>query len=59
MLLEFVVESPPVTNNTNPLKPSKTIERKMSNLRKTQKLNNLNLFQQKEKIINYEKIYSF
>ena len=49
MLLEYVVESPPVTNNTNPLKHSKTLEQKVRKLRKTQKLNNLNLFQQKEK----------
>ena len=36
MLLEYVVESPPVTNNTNPLKYSKTLEQKVSKLRKTQ-----------------------
>ena len=38
MLLEYVVESQPVTNNTNPLKHSKTLEKKVSKLRKTQKL---------------------
>ena len=51
MLLEYVVESQPVTNNTNPPKHSKTLEKKVSKLRKTQKLNNLNLFQQNETII--------